>query len=138
MTLHSRVFDVCNNIYQQLGAGHSEVVYQTALVLELYNLGATSVESEKHVPVFFTDTRGAQHTIGNERIDILARFPNDSEGAVLLIELKAVANMNRASVEHQIGKYVRSLRTLGIVPTCQLAINFPQQADKKVVDFISF
>ena len=137
MSLSSQVFDVCNNIYHQLGAGHSEVVYQTALVLELYNLGATSVESEKHVPVFFTDTRGAQHTIGNERIDILARFPNDTE-MVLLIELKAVANMNRASVEHQIGKYVRSLRTLGIVPTCQLAINFPQQADKQVVDFLSF
>jgi len=137
MSLSSRVFDVCNNIYQQLGAGHSEVVYQTALVLELYNLGATSVESEKHVPVFFTDTRGAQHTIGNERIDILARFPKDKE-LVLLIELKAVANMNRASVEHQIGKYVRSLRTLGIVPTCQLAINFPQQADKQAVDFLSF
>ena len=137
MSLSSRVFDVCNNIYQQLGAGHSEVVYQTALVLELYNLGATSVESEKHVPVFFTDTRGAQHTIGNERIDILARFTSDAE-MVLLIELKAVANMNRASVEHQIGKYVRSLRTLGIVPTCQLAINFPQQADKQAVDFLSF
>jgi len=137
MSLSSQVFDVCNNIYQQLGAGHSEVVYQTALVLELYNLGATSVESEKHVPVFFTDTRGAQHTIGNERIDILARFPSDAE-MVLLIELKAVANMNRASVEHQIGKYVRSLRTLGIVPTCQLAINFPQQADKQAVDFLSF
>jgi len=135
MSLSSQVFDLCNGIYHQLGAGHSEVVYQTALVLELYNLGATSVESEKHVPVFFTDTRGAQHTIGNERIDILARFPNDS--AVLLIELKAVANMNRASVEHQVGKYVRSLRTLGIVPTCQLAINFPQQADKQAVDFIS-
>jgi len=87
--------------------------------------------------VFFTDTRGAQHTIGNERIDILARFPSDAE-MVLLIELKAVANMNRASVEHQIGKYVRSLRTLGIVPTCQLAINFPQQADKQAVDFLSF
>lgn len=137
MSLSSQVFDICNGIYHQLGAGHSEVVYQTALVLELYNLGATSVESEKHVPVFFTDTRGAQHTIGNERIDILARFPKDKE-LVLLIELKAVANMNRASVEHQIGKYVRSLRTLGIVPTCQLAINFPQQADKQVVDFISF
>jgi len=137
MSLSSQVFDVCNNIYQQLGAGHSEVVYQTALVLELYNLGATSVESEKHVPVFFTDTRGAQHTIGNERIDILARFTSDAE-MVLLIELKAVANMNRASVEHQIGKYVRSLRTLGIVPTCQLAINFPQQADKQAVDFLSF
>lgn len=137
MSLSSQVFDICNGIYHQLGAGHSEVVYQTALVLELYNLGATSVESEKHVPVFFTDTRGAQHTIGNERIDILARFPKDKE-LVLLIELKAVANMNRASVEHQIGKYVRSLRTLGIVPTCQLAINFPQQADKQVVDFLSF
>jgi len=137
MSLSSRVFDVCNNIYQQLGAGHSEVVYQTALVLELYNLGATSVESEKHVPVFFTDTRGAQHTIGNERIDILARFTSDAE-MVLLIELKAVANMNRASVEHQIGKYVRSLRTLGRVPTCQLATNFPQQADKQAVDFLSF
>jgi GxxExxY protein len=135
-TLVSLVCDLCNAIYAQLGAGHSEVVYQTALVLELYNLGATSVESEKHVPVFFTDTRDVQHTIGNERIDILARFPN---GDVLLIELKAVANMNRASLEQQIGKYERSLRVLSVVPTYKLAINFPQQPDKKkVVEWIQF
>jgi GxxExxY protein len=137
MSLPTQVYDVCNVIYHQLGAGHSEVVYQTALVLELYNLGATSVESEKHVPVFFTDTRGVQHTIGNERIDIFARFPN-YDGVVLLIELKAVANMNRTSVEHQIFKYMRSLQHLKIIPTHKLAINFPQQPDKKTVDFISF
>jgi GxxExxY protein len=128
-----QVHNVCNSIYTQLGPGHSEVVYQTALVLEMYNLGATSVESEKHVPVFFVDTNQVQHTIGNERIDILARFPQNT---VVLIELKAVANVNRVGLEHQLQKYIRSLREMNVFPDHKFGINFPQQNDKNQVDFI--
>lgn len=132
-SLVEQVQNVCNSIYGQLGPGHSEVVYQTALVLEMYNLGATSVESEKHVPVFFMDSKQVQHTIGNERIDILARFP---QNVVVLIELKAVANVNRVSLEHQLQKYIRSLNEMKVFPNHKIGINFPQQNDKNQVDFI--
>tara|TARA_Y100000389_G_scaffold83976_1_gene80585 strand:+ start:21869 stop:22279 length:411 start_codon:yes stop_codon:yes gene_type:complete len=124
---------LCNSIYTQLGPSHSECVYQTALVLELYNLSAKSVESEKHVPVFYIDSNNTQHTIGSERIDILVRFDT---GVIFLIELKAVANMNKQNVEQQINKYEKSLHTLNIFPTYKIAVNFPQQLDKKEVDFV--
>lgn len=128
------IFGICNSIFSQLGSGHSEVVYQSALILELYNLGAASVESEKHVPVFFTDTNNIQHTIGNERIDILARIHEH----IILIELKAVLNLNRSSTEQQIRKYERSLNFMNIVPTHKIVINFPQNPEKQQVDIISY
>jgi GxxExxY protein len=128
------IFNICNSIFSQLGPGHSEVVYQTALILELYNLGAKSVESEKHVPVFFIDSNNTQHTIGNERIDILARINEQ----IILIELKAVLNINRSSTEQQLMKYERSLTFMNIIPTHKLVINFPQNPDKKQVELLSF
>lgn len=127
-----QINEICNSIYIQLGPSHSECVYQSALVLELYNLGATSVETEKHVPVFYTDSNDVQHTIGSERIDILARFCNS---IVFLIELKAVANMNKQNVEQQIRKYQKSLDILSIQPNYKLVVNFPQQLEKHHVDF---
>jgi len=125
---------VCDTIFQQLGQGHSEAVYQKALILELYNMGATSVESEKHVPVFFVDIKKIQHTIGDERIDILARF-NET---IILIELKAVTSINHANIEQQVLKYRRSLKALNINPTFSFAINFPQHLEKQQVQFLTF
>lgn len=118
------VRSIADSVYQQLGPGHSECVYQKALLLEFYNHGATSVESEKHVPVFYEDSRGVTHTIGAERIDLLAR----TNEQVILVEIKAHTAGIRDHMEiPQLKKYVRSLRHLGIVPTISCVINFPQK-----------
>jgi GxxExxY protein len=122
------------DIYHQLGPGHNECVYQKALVLELYNHGATSVESEKNVPVFYVDSRQVTHTVGTERIDILARFGE----TVVLIETKAHTAGIRDHVEiPQLRKYITSLRTLGIVPTVSCVMNFPQKHSSMEFYFLS-
>ena len=120
------VTNLCETIYVTLGVSHSECVYQKALIIELYNHGAISVEFEKHVPVFYHDSKGSQHTIGSERIDILARFPDN---IIVLMELKAQAGSLREHVEiSQLKKYVKSLKHIGIVPTISILVNFPQNS----------
>jgi len=122
---------VCQTIFQQLGQGHSECVYQKALVLELYNIGARSVESEKQLPVFYTDTNNVQHTLGSERIDILARFNSD----IILIELKATITSPNDANLIQLKKYVKGLLQIGIIATDAVIINFSQKKDVSEVDF---
>lgn len=117
--------DECNRIYKQLGPAHNECVYQKALIIELYNMGAKSVEFEKHVPVFFKDSNGTTHTIGDERVDILATFP---EG-LLLIELKAIAKNRLQGYVEQVNKYKRSLAHMNVFPNKFMLINFPTNTD---------
>jgi GxxExxY protein len=119
------VRQISERVYAHLGSGHNECVYQKALVLELYNHGATSVEYEKNVPVFYTDSRNVTHTVGTERIDVLARFFEDTS---VLIEIKAhTAGIREHAEIPQLKKYVTSLRKLGITPTVSCIINFPQK-----------
>ena len=117
------IIDICNSIYTTLGTSHNECVYQKALIIELYNHGAISVEFEKNVPVFFEDSKGNTHTIGTERIDILVKFPE----RVILIELKAQATGIREHVElAQLHKYNKALSVLNVHPDISMVINFPQ------------
>lgn len=117
------ILECANTLYQQLGPSHNECVYQKAMVIELYNLGANSVEFEKHVPVFFKDSKGTVHTIGDERVDILAKF----ESSLILIELKAIAKNRLHGYVEQVQKYKRSLVQMNVIPDMFLLINFPQQ-----------
>lgn len=118
------LLNLCNLIYNQLGPSHNECVYQKALVIELYNHGARSVEYEKHVPVFFKDTNGTTHTIGSERVDILANFSDH----IVLLELKAqTAGIREHTEIPQLKKYIKSLSVMNIVPTITMIVNFPQK-----------
>jgi GxxExxY protein len=127
--MRSIIEDACNSIYKQLGPAHNECVYQKALIIELYNMGAKSVEFEKHVPVFFKDSNGTTHTIGDERVDILATFP---EG-LWLIELKAIAKNRLQGYVEQVNKYKRSLAHMNVFPTQFVLINFPTNIDPQPV-----
>lgn len=123
---------ICKQVYSDLGNSHSECIYQKALCIELYNRGAISVESEKHVPVFFKDSRDTTHTLGMERIDLLARF----ESEIFLIELKAHSSGIREHVEmRQINKYIESLSTMDIYPTESVIVNFPQNCKSIETEF---
>lgn len=131
------IVERCHRIYQTLGIAHNECVYQKALVIELYHMGALTVESEKNVPVFYTDSSGFQHTVGTERIDLFVRFPNHRQ---YVIELKATAQAIRHTVEvPQLKKYQYALAQMNI-PCTQLAvINFRQQVtDVCEVDALLF
>lgn len=124
MALKPLIQSTCDRVYCQLGPGHNECVYQKALLLELYNHGASSVESEKNVPVFYVDTRNVQHTVGTERIDLLARFQDEA----VLIEIKAHTSGIRDHMEvPQLRKYVASLKSLSVHPSLACVVNFSQK-----------
>tara|TARA_B100001142_G_C14031704_1_gene538387 strand:+ start:252 stop:668 length:417 start_codon:yes stop_codon:yes gene_type:complete len=134
--METNIIDICNIIYATLGTSHNECVYQKALIIELYNHGASSVEFEKNVPVFFEDSKGTLHTIGSERIDLLVRFRE----RVVLIELKAQSTGIREHVEvAQLQKYIKALAFLNIDIDIALVINFPQNCKQTSnVEFKSF
>lgn len=120
--MESSIEDICDRIYKQLGPSHNECVYQKALIIELYNIGAKSVEFEKHVPVFFEDSNGTTHTIGDERVDILATFSE----TMVLIELKSIARNRLHGYVEQVNKYKRSLSHMNVFPDVFMLVNFPQ------------
>jgi GxxExxY protein len=129
------VVQVCNAIYKQLGTAHNECVYQKALVLELYNMGASSVESEKNLPVFFQDSKGIVHTIGTERVDVMFRY----DGQIHLLELKATTTAIREHVEiQQLKKYNDALKYLNTHCDHMYVINFTQAPNRKEVDYVYF
>ena len=124
---------ICQGVFDALGKGHSEAVYQKALVIELYNAGALSVEYEKAVPVFFVDSNNVQHTVGSERVDILARMPNQ---CVVLLELKALQKLD-PSCCIQLHKYIRSLQCLGVIVSQSHVVNFPQKNLTDSIELLS-
>lgn len=96
--LHQHITDgvirVFYQVYNELGGGFLESVYQNALTLALRQSGL-DVERELPVPVFFRGVR-----VGDFRADLTVN------GSVLL-ELKAVASLDRAH-EGQILNYLRA------------------------------
>lgn len=122
------VIERCHVIYKRLGTSHHECVYQKALVIELYHMGAISVESEKNVPVFYTDSRGLTHTIGTERVDIYVRFPDNRN---YVLELKATTQGIRNHVEvQQLLKYEVALCYMKQPCSELCVINFKQQVSQ--------
>jgi hypothetical protein len=142
--MHRRLLEIilhaCNEIYLQLGPAHNECVYQKALIIELYNMGATSVEFEKHVPVFFTDSKNNVHTIGDERIDILARFGEGIQmpDVSVVLELKAVARNKLNTYMEQLKKYKKALYNLNITPNMFVLVNFPQGVGDGQVEHLEY
>ena len=133
------VIQLCNRIYQQLGVAHDECVYQKALIAELWNHGATSIEGEKNVPVFYEDSKGVLHTIGSERIDILMRYTMDDKPKICLLELKATTSTIRQQVEvQQLKKYHQALKHLNVHCDEMYVINFTQNTSNTEVDFLLF
>jgi hypothetical protein len=133
------VVKICNRVYKRLGNAHNECVYQKALIAELWNHGAHTVEFEKHVPVFYTDSRDVQHTVGSERIDILFRYKHEKDTKICLMELKATTSAIRNQVEvQQLKKYHNTLKHMGIVCDEFYIINFSQGMGKDEVDVMYF
>jgi len=133
------VIRICNRVYKTLGNAHNECVYQKALIAELWNHGAKTIEFEKHVPVFYTDSCGVQHTVGSERIDILLRYAIENVPRTCLIELKATSSGIRHQVEvQQLKKYHYALKQMGIICDDFYIVNFSQGLGKEVVDSMHF
>ena len=100
-----KVIGACYQVYNTLGPGFLESVYENSLIIELQDLGI-KVSSQVAVPVFYK-----KQNVGDFKADLLVEDQ-------LLIELKAVANLNTA---HEV-QLVNYLTATGI--NDGLLINF--------------
>ena len=79
MNLPDRIKDMANDIFNVLGYGHSEAVYQSAFLVALQDANLP-FETERVIPVTFRDRQ-----VGVVRADIIVDHR-------LVIELKSVPN----------------------------------------------
>ena len=114
------IIDICNEIYEILGSGHTESVYHRALETE-FRLQGINYNSEVATPIYYKE-----NYIGYGRADIV--LPD-----VLVLELKATATSLRGPDKEKLKSYMTSLKIDdGII------INFPQSESqtKCQIDFL--
>ena len=93
------------SIFDQLGSGHNEKIYHKALKYELDCLNIKS-DIERHVNVNYIDSKGYEHVLESERIDMYI-FKNEYD---IILELKAISgNLTSKEIE-QIKKYLIELK----------------------------
>lgn len=132
------IYDSCKLVEKNLGIGHSESIYQKALLHEL-NIRQLSVDSERNLNVIYKDSKGINHIVGSERIDLfIHNNPQHSwnEGNVIL-ELKAIPRSIGEKEIFQIKKYFRELSKENTNYSYGIIINFNQSNNnKKEVHFL--
>src|SRR5258707_10549966 len=109
MTLVEEIKDCAKAVFNELGTGHSEAVYESAMVVEmgLRDIGGPIVR-QVPCPILYKG-----YIVGVGYIDIMV-------GDYLLVELKAVAKLSYRD-ELQVRKYL-----LGSGMAHGLLINFTQ------------
>lgn len=93
MVYSEKVKEAAEDVYEELGFGHSERVYHNALEVELSHAGVP-FSSEGSVPVYY---RGK--SVGYRKPDL---FVGDDSESITVVELKARPN----SGEEQLRSYV--------------------------------
>ena len=118
-TLQTMVVDynlislLASRVYETLGSGFSELIYQKALSQDLSELHIEH-QTEQNIPVLYKET-----TIGAVRADIVVQNK-------MVIELKRVARITFSHLQ-QAEMYARLLDLSEII-----VINFPCQPDTDV------
>jgi GxxExxY protein len=93
-TLLSECITITNDIYTTLGPGYNEIVYHRAFEVGLRVKGI-SYESEVVTPILYKE-----HTVGHGRVDLIVN-------KMVIIELKAIANLNTPESVIQIKNYMK-------------------------------
>lgn len=94
MALHDRIKDMANDIFNVLGHGHSEAVYQSAFLVALQDANLL-FETERIIPVAFRNRQ-----VGTIRADIIVNHE-------LVIVLKSNPNPELADTIEQCRMYMR-------------------------------
>ena len=111
-TLLNEIIMLSNDIYNTIGPGYNEVIYHRAFEVAL-RLKSLPYESEVVTPIVYQN-----HTVGHGRIDLIVN-------KMVIIELKAIANLNNNDSIIQIKNYMRQQSiNFGLI------INFGQSNSK--------
>lgn len=114
-----KIKSIAKDIFNELGSGHQECIYQKAFEVAL-RLEGIAYESQKVVPIYYK-----KYNVGEGYTDLII---NDGKGKII-IELKAVGSSLSNKEETQLRKYMNVLNiSKGIL------INFPQPDSKKTPD----
>ncbi len=115
-----------NEVFVNLGHGHSEATYQNALEIEL-----RSRPQIKHVfreitfPILYKSI-----PVGYQRADFIVQLSDDH---YVIVELKSVKTINFSNVETQLRRYLSQFNIFEV--SYGIIINFPQNTDVFVIDF---
>lgn len=102
---------IIENVYNELGTGHSEIIYHKALEVGL-GIGGMMYETKKVIPVSY---KGYQ--VGTRELDLVVVVGDDH----YILELKAVGKLND-SHRTQLKSYLR------LDTTCKgMLINFGEK-----------
>lgn len=134
--IHREIIDIAQKVYESIGVGHSEFIYQRALAIELRCSGYL-IETEKRVLITYIDVFDNKHHLGDERIDIYIH-KNSKINYEVIIELKQNVNQPKQSEIEQVLKYKRELEKDYIKPEWGIVINFPQAGAKLARDKVDY
>lgn len=133
------IYTISTKIYQQLGTGHSESIYQKALQAELHCQGFR-IDTEYHLSVKYIDTKGNAHSVASERIDIFIHQDDNSmlnnKEYPIILELKATTKIPGITETEQVRKYLREFKKKGMNIPYGIVVNFPQPNNAGVSDVV--
>jgi GxxExxY protein len=126
MSSTEAIRNAANEVFTNLGHGHSEATYQNALEIELRSRPEIKcVFREITFPILYKGV-----PVGYQRADFIVQFSNNE---YVIVELKSVKNMNVTNVETQIRRYLTQFNIFTV--SYGIIINFPQNTDVFVIDF---
>ena len=137
MSFDRVIVDSAQMVLNNLTLGHSEKIYHKALHAELACKGF-NLTSEYHLAVCYKDSKGEDHILESERIDIfIHRDPNSAFEEIkennVILELKSIKSIgNGESI--QVQKYFNELNKKKINIKIGYIINFPKE--KKEIDIV--
>ena len=133
--LQKKIYEMASLVNENIGPGHNEKVYQKALICELVCNGYI-IDSERHIPVKYIDSKGNSHVLESERIDIFIH--NDNDDGNIILELKAIMKPIGEMEKVQVKKYFKELSKDQIKVNYGIIINFPQPSAKETRDKIDY
>jgi len=112
----------CDSIIDQLGPGHTETVYNKALVAMIRSKGYL-VEHEKTFLVSIVDFKGVRHTVSHMKADVIVYATTKS---VILLELKCSDKASECNGGEQLNRYKLALQHEGIDLVACYLVTFPR------------
>lgn len=103
MNFEKELTSACKRVFEQLGFGLAETVYEKALMYELRTHKHT-VDNQVYIELLYTDSKGEKHHVSNLILDLVVKDINT------VIELKTIkGSLKQDSKEYyQVKRYQRN------------------------------
>lgn len=126
--LQTLIIKSSNRVFKQLGRGYPESIYQKALFYEL-NQHNLDIDIERNINVVYTDTKGKNHILTSNRIDLFIHNNDIYKEGNIILELKATKkNIDDLEII-QINKYFNEIKKENINISYGIIINFSQSKE---------